>query len=319
MARRSLVMGMFLLSSFFVSCGTKKDFSEEDSLVPRDEQLNTDELDIQEEVSNNEQNEVIVQESNALPDLETGQAEKSATEEAVKGVNDSMGKDAANTKEASLIDIKIKEAGAILDTMDLKNVEWKDLFYSSKIDDKVKSRINGKSYGENCDVPYSDLRYVRVLHKNFEDKTQIGELIVNKSIAEDIIEIFKELYEKDYPIERMVLVDEYNADDNASMAANNSSAFNFRFIDGTKKRSSHSDGLAIDINPRYNPYVRTIEGKTVVLPENGTEYADRSIDCPYYIKKDDLCYKAFTERGFTWGGDWKNTKDYQHFQKTEAD
>ncbi len=319
MARRSLVMGMILLSSLFVSCGTKKDFSEEDSVVPREEQGNTVELDLQEQIMENEQQDIVVQGSNALPDVETSQKVNSASEETVKGVNDSMGMETTKTKEALLSDIKIREAGTTLDAKDLKNVELEDLFYSSKIDDKVKSRINGKSYGENCDVPYSDLRYIRVLHKNFENQTQIGELIVNKSIADDIVEIFKELYEKDYPIERMVLVDEYNADDNASMAANNSSAFNFRFIDGTTKRSSHSDGLAIDINPRYNPYVRTIEGKTVVLPENGAEYADRSKDNPYYIKKDDLCYKAFAKRGFTWGGDWKNSKDYQHFQKADVD
>ena len=134
-------------------------------------------------------------------------------------------------------------------------------------------------------------------------------------MAEDVLDIFKELYDADYPIERMVLIDEYDAEDNASMAANNSSAFNFRFIDGTAKRSSHSDGLAIDINPLYNPYVRMRDGKEVVLPENGTEYANRTKENPYYIKKDDICYQAFSKRGFTWGGEWKSSKDYQHFQK----
>lgn len=191
-----------------------------------------------------------------------------------------------------------------------------DMFLIENIGQDIKARINGKSYGRDCTVPYEELRYVKVLYWGFDNQPHEGELIVNKVIAEDIVDIFKELYENKYPIEKMVLVDEYNADDNASMADNNTSAFNFRFIDnGSKKLSKHSYGLAIDINPLYNPYVRTVNGKTVVSPENGAEYADRTTDCPYYIMKDDICYKAFTGRGFSWGGDWKNSKDYQHFEK----
>lgn len=193
-------------------------------------------------------------------------------------------------------------------------IESEDFFYE-EISEEIKERIKGKSYGDDCDVPYDELRYVKVLYWGFDEETHIGELIVNKAIAEDIVEIFAELYELKYPIERMVLVDEYDADDNASMAANNTSAFNYRKIDGTDRLSKHSYGLAIDINPMYNPYVRELNGKTVITPDNGIKYADRSLDCAYYIKKDDLCYEAFMKRGFTWGGDWKNQKDYQHFQK----
>jgi hypothetical protein len=113
----------------------------------------------------------------------------------------------------------------------------------------------------------------------------------------------------------MVLVDAYDANDITSMEADNSSAFNYRVIDRTTRLSNHSYGLAIDINPFYNPYVRKIDGKTLVLPEGAEEYADRDKECPYYIKQGDACYLAFTKRGFTWGGDWKNQKDYQHFEK----
>jgi hypothetical protein len=156
---------------------------------------------------------------------------------------------------------------------------------------------------------------VRVLHWGFDGLSHSGELIVNKAIAEDAIEIFTELYEANYPIERMVLVDEYDADDNTSMAANNSSAFNYRVIEGTNRVSLHSYGMAIDINPYYNPYVHEVDGERVVTPVEGAKYEDRSLDCPYYIHSEDVCYQAFIKRGFTWGGDWKNTKDYQHFQK----
>jgi hypothetical protein len=190
------------------------------------------------------------------------------------------------------------------------------MFYYEEISQEVKDRMIGKSYKDNCSVPFDDLRYVKVLYYGFDHETHEGELIVNKAIAEDIVEIFEELYDLKYPIERMVLVDEYAADDNASMAADNTSAFNYREIDdGSGRLSNHSYGLAIDINPLYNPYVRKIDGETYVSPENGAEYADRSQDCPFYVTEGDACYKAFTDRGFTWGGDWKTQKDYQHFQK----
>ena len=190
-------------------------------------------------------------------------------------------------------------------------------FYYEELTNEVKDRINGKSYADNCEVPYEELRYVRVLHWGFDNQAHNGELIVNKDIAEDVVEIFTELYEARYPIERMVLVDEYDADDNTSMAANNSSAFNYRVIEGTKRISLHSYGMAIDINPLYNPYIHEVKGEIIVTPVEGAEFEDRSLDCPYYILEGDICYQAFTKRGFTWGGEWKKQKDYQHFQKAD--
>ena len=190
------------------------------------------------------------------------------------------------------------------------------MFSITELNKEIKDRITGISYADNCTVPYEELRYVQVLHWGFDGEIHTGELIVGKAIAEDIVDIFKELYAARYPIERMVLIDDYEAQDNVSMAANNSSAFCYRVIDnGSNKLSNHSYGLAIDINPLYNPYVREIGGKTVVSPEEGAKYADRTLDCSYYIQKGDVCYQAFVSRGFTWGGDWKSQKDYQHFQK----
>lgn len=189
------------------------------------------------------------------------------------------------------------------------------LFYMEELSDDTKNRIQGKSYGDNCDLPYEELRYLRVLYHAFDGGIRIGELIVNRAIAQDILDIFRELYDINYLIERMVLIDEYDADDELSMSDNNSSAFNYRFIAGTTRLSKHSLGFAIDINPLYNPYITTINGEPVILPENGSEYADRDMECPYYIREGDPCYEAFVRRGFTWGGDWKNSKDYQHFEK----
>lgn len=105
-----------------------------------------------------------------------------------------------------------------------------------------------------------------------------GELVVNKDIADDVLEIFKELYESGYQIEKVRLVDEYDADDEASMSDNNSSAFNFRFISHTTKISKHGMGMAVDINTLYNPYVKTVDGELSIEPANAADYVDRSKD-----------------------------------------
>lgn len=190
-----------------------------------------------------------------------------------------------------------------------------ECFYAEDISPSLFERMENKSFSEGSTISIDTLSYVRVLHFGFDGEIHIGELVVNKLIEEDIIEIFKELFDARYPIEQMVLIDEFDADDDKSMAANNTSSFNFRMVEGTTNLSKHAYGLAIDINPKYNPYVRTINGETVIVPENGVEYADRTLENEYYIMKDDVCQKAFAKRGFTWGGDWQSSKDYQHFQK----
>ena len=99
----------------------------------------------------------------------------------------------------------------------------------------------------------------------------------------------------------MRLIDEYGADDQRSMAANNSSAFNYRITTGSTKLSAHARGLAVDINPLYNPCRRTVGGKVVVEPREGRKYLQREAKFPYKIVKGDLCYRLFTARGFVWG------------------
>lgn len=190
-----------------------------------------------------------------------------------------------------------------------------DDFYISEITDDIFARMQGKSYKEDCTVPREDLRYVHVRHMGFDGEVKDGELVVNKAIADDVLAIFEELYKADYPIEKVRLVDEYDADDEASMSDNNSSAFNFRFISHTTRISKHGLGMAVDINTRYNPYVKTVDGKLSIEPANGADYVDRSKDFPHKIDHEDLCYKLFKEHGFTWGGDWTHSKDYQHFER----
>ena len=192
---------------------------------------------------------------------------------------------------------------------------YADDFYISEIPDDIFAKMQGKSYKEDCTVPREDLRYVHVRHMGFDGEVKDGELVVNKAIADDVLAIFEELYKADYPIEKVRLVDEYDADDEASMSDNNSSAFNFRFISHTTRISRHGLGMAVDINTRYNPYVKTVDGKLSIEPANGADYVDRSKDFSHKIDHEDLCYKLFKEHGFTWGGDWTHSKDYQHFER----
>ena len=187
-------------------------------------------------------------------------------------------------------------------------------FRISEITDEIFERIRGKSFKEDCTLPREDLRYLHVLHVDLNGETQEGEMIVNYHIAEDVLDILRQLYEAGYPIEKIRLVDEYDADDELSMEDNNSSAFNFRFISHTTRVSKHGLGLAVDINTLYNPYTKIVDGVRIVEPITGEPYLDREADFPCKIVHDDLCYRLFTEHGFEWGGDWEDRKDYQHFE-----
>lgn len=209
------------------------------------------------------------------------------------------------------------QAGKVLDPTTINATEFDQYFAAAPISDAVFKRIWLKSFKEDCSIKRDELRYLRVLHANKEGLPQMGEIICNKAIANDLLYIFRKLYEANYRIERMVLIDEYDADDEKSMSANNTTCFNFRKVSGSTKLSKHSYGLAIDINPRINPYVRTRAGK--IEPANGKDYAYKRTNKPgqalLFINRSDLCYKLFTERGFIWGGSWKYNIDYQHFQK----
>lgn len=223
------------------------------------------------------------------------------------GENKTVNDDFMGNHEDKNNNVNINESG--------DRVTLSDGFYYEKINDALKEYITGKSYKENDKISYDDLRHVVVDYVNFDGQTCSGELIVNAKVAEDVVAIFKELYDVGYQIEKIRLVDEYNADDDASMADNNTSAFNYRVIDGTDEISDHGYGIAIDINPLYNPYVRTAFGDRNVLPVNGAVYADRTTEFEHKIEKGDVCYNAFISRGWKWGGEWDSPIDYQHFYK----
>lgn len=198
--------------------------------------------------------------------------------------------------------------------VDATEIEMDVFFYSSEIDGALFARMDGKSYKKTCSVPLSDLRCLHVLYKSFDGTSRAGELVCNKKIADVVLGIFRKLYSAGYQIEKIRLIDEYDADDERSMRDNNSSCFNFRYISHTTNISNHGLGLAIDINPLYNPYIKTVAGKLVVEPATAAPYTDRTKSFPHKIDRNDLCYKLFTAAGFEWGGDWENVKDYQHFE-----
>lgn len=189
-----------------------------------------------------------------------------------------------------------------------------DGFSVTTIDNTTFARMKGKTYKDNCTVPLSELRHVKVLYKNKAKQTLKGEIVCNKHIADDVAEIFYELYKANYPIERIRLMDDYNADDETAMRDNNTSSFNFRFISHSTKVSKHGLGLAVDLNTLYNPFVLTVDGKLHVEPETALKYVDRSKNFDYKIDENDLAYKLFIQHGFEWGGHWKTRKDYQHFE-----
>jgi hypothetical protein len=200
-------------------------------------------------------------------------------------------------------------------TLQASSLPKDSCFISEPVPDTVWQHMQGKSYKPNPHIGREDLCYLRVLHWDYDGKTHQGEMVCNKKIASKLVNIFRKLYEAKYPIQRMVLPDEYNADDEQSMTDNNSSCFCFRTVAGSNDLSLHALGMAVDINTLYNPYIRIKNSKKIIQPLNAETYCDRSKKFDYKIEPEDDCCKAFKKHGFLWGGDWKAYKDYQHFYK----
>ncbi len=185
-------------------------------------------------------------------------------------------------------------------------------FSADTIPEAVKLRMTGRSYPEeDAGISLSDLRYLKLLYYDFGGRVRRGEMVCNKAIADDLLYIFKELYKAKYPIASIRLIDDFDGNDQRSMEANNTSCFNYRTKTSGTSLSAHARGMAVDVNPLQNPYVKG----EIVEPEAAREYADRTVDFPHKITDDDLCCKLFRSRGFQWGGAWNSVKDYQHFEK----
>ncbi|HLM32039.1 MAG TPA: M15 family metallopeptidase [Solirubrobacterales bacterium] len=182
---------------------------------------------------------------------------------------------------------------------------------SQPIAGHVRERIVGSSWHRGCPVGLEKLRLLRLTYWGFDDRAHRGRLVVNRRFDEEIVRVMKRLYRLRYPIRRMRLIDRYDADDHRSMSADNTSAFNCRFVAGTNRWSMHAYGLAIDLNPVENPYV----SGSHVSPPAGRPYADRSRHARGMVHAGDPVVRAFARSaGWEWGGSWAGaTRDFQHF------
>jgi|SRR6185312_4100217 len=186
------------------------------------------------------------------------------------------------------------------------------VFRSEPVAPKLLEKIRHTTWHPGCPVPPDDLRQLTLTFHDFRKNDQMGTLVVHKDLADEVVRHFENLYRHGFQIERMAPVEEYGGSDNASMAANNTSAFNCRDVTGKRGvYSNHSWGRAIDINPLTNPYVKGDQ----VLPPAGRKYLDRTKAFPGSILKDGFVVQEFEKAGWTWGGRWSDRQDYQHFEK----
>lgn len=179
-----------------------------------------------------------------------------------------------------------------------------------EIDDALKAdMIRSGSWKPGVPISFDELRLIRVSYWGFDAEPHAGRLVVNSAWADDLCTVFRSLYEARFPIRSMNLIDAYGASDPLSMAADNTSAYNGRYRGDASVWSMHAYGLAIDINPVENPWVRAEK----VSPAAGKAYVDRSISAPGMIRPGDMVVRAFASIGWEWGGYWETSKDYQHF------
>ncbi|MFM8568984.1 MAG: M15 family metallopeptidase [Candidatus Kapaibacterium sp.] len=145
-----------------------------------------------------------------------------------------------------------------------------------------------------------DVRYL-----SMDGMRHRGQIVVHASLADDVRDIFRDLDSAGFPVYSVIPIVRFGWSDDASIARNNTSGFNYRTVAGTNRLSLHAHGRAIDLNPFLNPYLTP--GKRPLRPYDPSS--------PGTIVRGDAAYTAFVKRGWTWGGDWKNEKDYQHFEK----
>jgi hypothetical protein len=178
-----------------------------------------------------------------------------------------------------------------------------------RIEAAQAKRMTGVSWRPGCPIALRDLRLLRVTHWGFDERVRKGRLIVHERVAREVVGVFRRLYVARFPIRRMVPVDAYGGSDFRSIEADNTSAFNCRFVEGTRRWSEHAYGRAIDVNPIENPYVAN--GRTA--HRASAPYLDRSGRRPGMAYEGGVLVRAFDAIGWGWGGRWRSVQDYQHF------
>jgi hypothetical protein len=180
------------------------------------------------------------------------------------------------------------------------------------IDATQAKRMTGVSWRRGCPVGLRDLRLLTLSHWGFDGRSRTGRLIVHRDVASEFVQVFRDLYAARFPIRRMVPVDAYGGSDFRSIEADNTSAFNCRYVEGTTRWSNHAYGRAIDVNPIENPYVSG--GRTAHRASR--PYVDRTRRRPGMAYEGGALVRAFDRIGWGWGGRWTSVKDYQHFSET---
>lgn len=198
----------------------------------------------------------------------------------------------------------------------LGGAAWAERGTQGPIPDDMWARMDGVSWHEGKGCPSRDaLALLTMPYRDFAGQDRTGQMIVAAEVADTVLDIFADLHDLAFPIERMQPVHMFFGKDDLSMAANNTSAFNCRTVGGTNRLSQHAFGTAMDINPVQNPYVKG--GYT--SPEGGKafdEAGERGPDVQGIIREGDPVVRAFKARGWGWGGDWTSLKDYQHFSQS---
>lgn len=308
-----------LLMSCLVSCGSSAEDDNKDAASESSTEISAG---IDSETSTEEN--LPVQSSAMIP-VESENISETAPEE-VAGESEDTSEESPDPASVSEDTINDGDTAATDSPEDKENTEdnmentsiaasGEGTFTSEPIPDEVFARMKGVSFPEGCTIAREDLRYLRLSYHDFNGQSQLGELVCHKKVAGDMTEIFSELYKRGYQIEKMRLIDDYGGDDDLSCADNNTSCFNYRTVAGSNNLSKHAMGVAIDINPFYNPYVTYPGGVEHISPPGSEPYAVRTSDFPHKIGPGDDAYELFKAHGFTWGGNWKSLKDYQHFQK----
>lgn len=177
------------------------------------------------------------------------------------------------------------------------------------IPDEVLAR---SSWVEECPVTVDELRYLTMTHHGFDGEAHTGEMIVNAAVAEDVVEVFRKLYEARFPIESMRVIRLEEVDDHPTGDWNETTSFVCRPAVGSTNWSNHAYGLAIDVNPFHNPYVKG----DLVIPELASAYVDREYERAGMIHRGDVVTRAFADVGWEWGGNWDTLKDWMHFSTT---
>jgi hypothetical protein len=175
-----------------------------------------------------------------------------------------------------------------------------------------RSVLTRSTWKPGCPVGKQDLAWMKITYWGFDDSRHSGEMLVNRSVSDDLVDVFRQLYEARFPIESMGITRPADLDAPPTGDGNVTGSFACRPIRGGTEYSQHAYGLAIDLNPFQNPYQRD----DVVLPELASAYLDRDWRRPGMITPTGQVVRAFASVGWEWGGDWSATKDYQHFSLT---